>query len=649
VSETRIVRRIALFSYSYCYRRAKQAVKVVERKDCKQTKYAKPKTVGEIYETGFLREEHIDSAEIANKEMLKKLAPYSSYRTKRSLPSEMFERIKQNAFAFILENPELGLKLLKQFHVDMAASVEQIISMMHNKKHDLSEIAVRNLEGCYVYAKLQKLHFDRFEHHFGESFFRFMMSKDASSYRVNLGQGLGFFRATREQVEQMLSNLEGYDNQTVVFIYLNDLLAAYEHHHGALDEGLREEVRRFVLRVVTEMIYKGSGSIFKQLMMMLSRVKERSSLEFLAKYFRSLIESGEKVSRACQLLFTLCEDDYALYRGTAQRVLTSRLEINNNYINTLLNTVITLPEKYMLTRAQIERFGVIDLAQETQAHRLQQLYYMEIYLPSTRELNEFLVGTIEEYLRTIRELGGSEEAVKEKNELIKATYSITTNLISTYCQFYETPESVGVILQLLELLFQLLALKMDLPIDYKQLEDTIKTLLANKHDHVPNFEGALDSILRHIAKLPVKKQADMVKIIANRPGNFHFVSRDYYEAFLLKVLALEEQSMIYKDLLISLSTLLSYVPLPLPSIERIAQSVPKGQSLLLMQAYVMSTEDIGSPFVGRILSGCTRERRNLFCKEMLHLRGKKEYLDDEQRYSQWREIKQYSNPYHYHA
>jgi hypothetical protein len=61
----------------------------------------------------------------------------------------------------------------------MAASVEQVISMMHNKKHDLSEIAVRNLEGCYVYAKLQKLHFDRFEHHFGESFFKFMLYKDA--------------------------------------------------------------------------------------------------------------------------------------------------------------------------------------------------------------------------------------------------------------------------------------------------------------------------------------------------------------------------------------------------------------------------------------------------------------------------------------
>ena len=69
--------------------------------------------------------------------------------------------------------------MLKQFHTDTAASVDQIISMMQNKKNDLSEIAIRNLEGCYVYAKLEKLNFDRFEHNFGEAFFKYMFSKDA--------------------------------------------------------------------------------------------------------------------------------------------------------------------------------------------------------------------------------------------------------------------------------------------------------------------------------------------------------------------------------------------------------------------------------------------------------------------------------------
>ena len=139
-----------------------------------------------------------------------------------------------------------------------------------------------------------------------------------------------------------------------------------------------------------------------------------------------------------------------------------------------------------------------------------------------------MINSIKQYVEDIGKPAETEEATKAKNELTKATYAITTNLITTYCQFYETPESVDTILQLLDLLFQLFACKMDHAIDYKQLEETVKTLLSNKHDNIKNFENCLDSIMRHIPNLPVKKQADLIKIIANRPGNFHFVSKEYY-------------------------------------------------------------------------------------------------------------------------
>jgi hypothetical protein len=69
----------------------------------------------------------------------------------------------------------------------------------------------------------------------------------------------------------------------------------------------------------------------------------------------------------------------------------------------------------------------------------------------------------------------------------------------------------------------------------------------------------------------------------------------------------------------------------------------------LLQGYLLSTQDFGSKFVERVLGESGKERRNMFCKEMLQLRGKREYLDDEEKYLQWKEIKQYSNPYHYNA
>ena len=161
------------------------------------------------------------------------------------------------------------------------------------------------------------------------------------------------------------------------------------------------------------MIYKGSGSIFKQLMMLLSRCKHRKALSFIYKMLHGLIDGKEKVARACQLLFTMSEDDFKLYDQTVRQVLSNRLEINNNFINTLLNTVITLPEKYMLTKHQIDTFGLIDF--EGQKGQLQKLYHLDIYLPSTKDLNGFLVETIKTYLECIEKPVESEQDGKDKN------------------------------------------------------------------------------------------------------------------------------------------------------------------------------------------------------------------------------------------
>lgn len=68
----------------------------------------------------------------------------------------------RDSFAFLLDNPGVGKKVLKQFHTDMAASIEEVMSMVQGKKHDLSEIAIKNLEGCYVSTLLRNLHFDRY-------------------------------------------------------------------------------------------------------------------------------------------------------------------------------------------------------------------------------------------------------------------------------------------------------------------------------------------------------------------------------------------------------------------------------------------------------------------------------------------------------
>ena len=90
----------------------------------------------------------------------------------------------------------------------------------------------------------------------------------------------------------------------------------------------------------------------------------------------------------------------------------------------------------MLTEEQIKIYGIIDLEKELQQKNLQKLYNFNIYLPSNAELNDFLVDTIKNFVESIDRPTQNEEEVKIKNELIKATYSITTNLITTFSQFY---------------------------------------------------------------------------------------------------------------------------------------------------------------------------------------------------------------------
>ena len=153
---------------------------------------------------------------------------------------------------------------------------------------------------------------------------------------------------------------------------------------------MRAEIEAFVIKILEELVYKGSGAIFKQLMSMLTRIKEKKELTFLVTYFKQLYVNRDKIPRASQILFSLCEEDVNFYNEIVKEILTAKLEINSSYINLLLNTVITLPEKYMITKQQVDKYGFIDLEKEEKEGALQKLCNAEIYMPSSRKLNDFV-------------------------------------------------------------------------------------------------------------------------------------------------------------------------------------------------------------------------------------------------------------------
>jgi hypothetical protein len=102
-------------------------------------------------------------------------------------------------------------------------------------------------------------------------------------------------------------------------------------------------VEKFALKVVSAILYKGSGTVFKKLSMLVGKTKHKENLIFLINYLETMVKSKEKVSRASQLLLALSEDNYSKFTDTAEFVLSERVEINHTYINTIINSVIALP------------------------------------------------------------------------------------------------------------------------------------------------------------------------------------------------------------------------------------------------------------------------------------------------------------------
>lgn len=142
---------------------------------------------------------------------------------------------------------------------------------------------------------------------------------------------------------------------------------------------------------------------------------------------------------------------------------------------------------------------------------------------------------------------------------------------------------------------------MDHFVDFKYFEDTLKNIFSNKYDNISHFEQIVLLIMTNLSKVPVKKQADLIKILANRPANFLFMARDAYKEIVVKMIKLEESSMFYRDLLVGISTLLAYAPFTETEVEDISITLSKNQALLLLQSYVLSTLKIGSKFVTQII------------------------------------------------
>lgn len=86
-----------------------------------------------------------------------------------------------------------------------------------------------------------------------------------------------------------------------------DIFTVLQKHYKTLKPEIREDVENFLLKIVSEIIYKGSGVLYKKLIVIFSKIIDIKSLEFLTTYFVGLMRNKEKIPRITQLLFIIYE------------------------------------------------------------------------------------------------------------------------------------------------------------------------------------------------------------------------------------------------------------------------------------------------------------------------------------------------------
>jgi hypothetical protein len=76
----------------------------------------------------------------------------------------------------------------------------------------------------------------------------------------------------------------------------------------------------------------------------------------------------------------------------------------------------------------------------------------------------------------------------------------------------------------------------------------------------------------------------------------------------------------------------------------------ESKKVLLYQSCCLANNHKTNIEIGnKVLKLSIKERKQAWAKEFFALKGKRQYFDSEEAQDFWKEIKQLSNPYHYHA
>lgn len=171
--DSRSVRRTCLYVFSSLIRKLKKIHVSFERVE-EESKYER-KSLRDFMETGYLHPKHYESDLKDRQQHVNH--PSTEYRIKKPY------LVPRETFSFLLDKPENARRFVKDFHSDMAATTEMLISSIQNSMMsvDLFSIATKVLEGVVFIIKTREMNISKSESLVGGKFFKYLCLQDSTS------------------------------------------------------------------------------------------------------------------------------------------------------------------------------------------------------------------------------------------------------------------------------------------------------------------------------------------------------------------------------------------------------------------------------------------------------------------------------------
>ena len=337
-------------------------------------------------------------------------------------------------------------------------------------------------------------------------------------------------------------------------------------------------------------------------------------MPFLVKFFEKYSPTHSGFYRTVEIRLSWFSHKRQQLIEILQDIFKSGNNLHNNNVSKLIKQVILFNEKHFFNRAEIEECHILDLAGlEAKGEIIRE--NESIYTASRKQFDDILIENLKSLI--------SSDQIENRKSGTKLLYES----IDTYFELEKTPQSLEVVKVLLNLAVDIvISNKEEFKTEQNYFENTLSLLLCQPYPH-DQFVVLMEPINKLLTPLP--QVGAYLKTLYKNPYNFFQLTPEEYNAFISRILSLLESTVLFKEVLTTLSGLF-YFKKPFDNSESIGKlGANERETMTLYMALLLSDARNLSKYereLGLIVGSKEKDKVKAWAKMMVNSRGKREIL-----------------------